>query len=206
MEACCGSLQATQSQGVSTFNHRYRQEGLTQTHRVFCACCTLYFALWLTYAGSSILDQETFRTAAYGLTTVTGLNWLVLLALYCSPTAKAHSDAVFTGTCAIMVSVATWTLPLTQQDAPKDVFDLVNRESGLLQATASPALYNLATALVLTYRPPPPAALPPPPLTGRPLVCQLRPGRDASNPMDPDPDPTDPDPNPAELALIPHGP
>ena len=138
MEACCGSPQATQSQGASTFNHRYRQEGLTQTHRVFCACCTLYFALWLTYAGSSILDQETFRTAAYGLTTVTGLNWLVLLALYCSPTAKAHSDAVFTGTCAIMVSVATWTLPLTQQDAPKDVFDLVNRESGLLQATASP--------------------------------------------------------------------
>ena len=69
-----------------------------------------------------------------------------------------------------------------------------------------PALYNLATALVLTHRPPPPAALPTPPLTGRPLVCQLRPGRDASNPMDADPDPTHPDPNPAELALIPHGP
>ena len=28
---------------------QYQREGLAQTHRIFCACCTVYFALWLSH-------------------------------------------------------------------------------------------------------------------------------------------------------------
>ena len=56
----------------------YQQEGLTQTRRIFCACCTIYFALWLAYTGGSIIEQQTFRIAVYGLTAVVGLYWLVV--------------------------------------------------------------------------------------------------------------------------------